>query len=77
MIYVNKGNVEVMGDAQILVAEYFSLTMGLTKVLVETFGNGPEEVKSMIKAMVADAVDKYDSEEFYEPSGTQEIRPSH
>lgn len=77
MIYVNKGNVEVMGDAQILVAEYFSLTMGLTKVLVETFGNGPEEVKSMIKAMVADAVDKYDSEEFYESSGTQEIRPSH
>lgn len=77
MIYVNKKNVKVEGDAQTIVAEYFSLTMGLTKILIENFGNNSNNVQLMIKAMVADAVDKYNSEEFYESSGAKEIRPSH
>ena len=77
MIYVNKENVEVEGDAQTIVAEYFSLTMGLARILIENFGNNSNNVQLMIKSMVADAVDKYDSEEFYEPSRAKEIRPSH
>lgn len=77
MIYVNKESVEVKGDAQTIVAEYFSLTMGLTRILTENFDNSPDNVQSMIKSMVADAVDKYNSEEFYESSGAKEIRPSH
>lgn len=77
MIYVNKENLKVEGDAITILTEYLSLTAGLTIILIEEFGISSSSAQSIIKSMAADAVDKYDSEEFYEPSGAKEARPSH